>query len=159
MQPLFFINASLLLVTAIAYSIPASHNTTVPTVKLDAAVVTGLNVQVESNSAVIEQFLGIPFAQPPYVISSTLLYSPSLEVINNIILLFTALETCAIVSRPHFFSTTRTFPQMNTDHGASKSPTCFPTSLSLAALSTSPRTALASTLSVPLGTRARNCPF
>lgn len=66
MQPLFLISTSLLLATTTLYSSTGARSITVPTVKLDAAVVMGVNVQLEPNSTVMEQFLGIPFAQPPY---------------------------------------------------------------------------------------------
>ena len=61
MRPFTLLSAVVSVVSASPYPIHSARNTGVPTVKLDLATVTGIS----PNSSATEQFLGIPFAQPP----------------------------------------------------------------------------------------------
>ncbi|KZP15052.1 alpha beta-hydrolase [Athelia psychrophila] len=60
MRSLLFLSAAICAATASPYPSRRAPSSTAPTVKLDAATVTGVTI-----NSTIEQFLGIPFAQPP----------------------------------------------------------------------------------------------
>lgn len=83
MRSLLFTGALLPIALASPHLSHGTRSTAAPTVKLDSATVTGASVQLQPNSSVIEQYLGIPFAQAPYA----LFFVP--------LILLTLIETCA----------------------------------------------------------------
>lgn len=75
MLSLLFLSTVICAATASPYPSYKYSRSAAPTVKLDEATVTGVTI-----NSTIEQFLGIPFTQPPYVGSCFCMFDSSTDI-------------------------------------------------------------------------------